>query len=263
MIKSATLDPSKRLDLYFRINRVGSLTFTFLDSDGNAYSIDDIYTDYDFTLQIKNYPGARTNRINLDIGNGLEIISPNKLMATVTAAQTNIDQGEYYWELFLDAQTKTWLCGKAIFHNGEFDGVESSTGITIDNDGTDVQITIDVGGLAEWGEITGTLSDQADLQSELDAKLDAAALDTGGVTVTFDIPRTYGHTTALTGNITIDETGAVKGMTQLVIHNDSSEPTYGIGTTVIAGTYETGVDNYIFYNFVKPGLILVSISQAL
>ena len=145
-----------------------------------------------------------------------------------------------------------WTAANPVLYSGQI-GIETDTRKFKFGDGSTAWNSLDYAAgiaLAEWGSITGTLSDQSDLQAELDAKLDAAATDTSGAIVAFDVPRTYGYSSALTGNITINETGAVKGMTQLVIHNDSGEPTYGTGAVVIAGAYSTGEDNYIFYNFV-------------
>jgi hypothetical protein len=156
-----------------------------------------------------------------------------------------------------------WTSANPTLAQGEI-GLETDTGKFKFGDGSTAWtgLSYSVGiALAEWGEITGTLSDQEDLQAELDAKLDAEAIDTNGASITFDIPRTYGNTTSLTGNITIDETGALKGITQLVIHNDSSEPTYGTGAVIVSGTYQNDVDNYIYYDFVKAGIINISIVQ--
>lgn len=53
------------------------------------------------------------------------------------------------------------------------------------------------GGAAEWGSITGTLSAQTDLQSELDAKADAGLATASGITIATS--RMLGRTTAATG----------------------------------------------------------------
>ena len=79
--------------------------------------------------------------------------------------------------------------------------------------------------------------------------------------VAFDRVRTYGEVTPETGNITINTTGLKKGVTQLVIHNDSVEPTYGTGSVVIAGAYTVNEDNYIFMQAVTSSLILITISS--
>jgi hypothetical protein len=125
MAKQATFDPSKRLDLYFRINRDGSKRFTFLDPSGGDYDI----TAINFEIFIKDYAGSKVKVISLTLGDGLEIptYEVNKLDASITADDTLLNEGEYYWELYLIGQKKTWLSGKAYFHNGEFDGVDNSS----------------------------------------------------------------------------------------------------------------------------------------
>lgn len=141
MIKSATFDPSKRLDLYFRINRDGSKRFIFLDENSDEFDI----TSIPFELLIRDYPGAKPKVISLTSGAGLEIpvYEVNILEVSVTADQTNINEGEFYWELYLINQKRTWLSGKAFFHNGEFDGVENDTEtLTIKQDGEIIQITV-------------------------------------------------------------------------------------------------------------------------
>ncbi len=89
------------------------------------------------------------------------------------------------------------------------------------------------------------------------------AVSSSGTAIAFDIPRTYGYASAETGNITLNSTGLREGVTQLIIHNHSSEPTFGTGFKVIKGRYETGLENYIFCHAVKSNLILVTISQEL
>lgn len=94
-----------------------------------------------------------------------------------------------------------------------------------------------------------------------DTKLPKSSTASTGTDVVFDIPRTYGYAADATGNITFTTTGLVEGITQLMIHNDSSEPTFESGMVIISGTYVTGVDNYIMMHAVKSNLILVTISQ--
>jgi len=122
MIPSSTFDPSRRLDLYFRINRAYTKDFVFVDADLADLDI----TGHTFTLIIKTNPGAISNVISLTLGFGLEfaVYETNVLTAEVTSAQTLIDEGEYYWELYVSDIQETWLNGKAYFHNGIFDGID-------------------------------------------------------------------------------------------------------------------------------------------
>lgn len=157
-MKKATSDPSKRLDIYLRIARNGSITFTFLNSAGAAYTVSDL----DFELFIKQNSGSRKDVISLltsYAGFGLTFPTANTLKATFTDTITEINEGEYYWELLVLDTNKTWLCGKAFFHNGEFDGVDSSTGITISDSGQTIEISITettIPTITLSGDVTGS-----------------------------------------------------------------------------------------------------------
>lgn len=143
MVKSVAIDDSRRVDIYFRIKRNATIVFSFVDADGNPFPIFDVYTDYDPVLFVKEYPGARTNLMYLNIGNGLEILSDSELQVTLTEALTNIKEGENYWELYMLALGKTFLNGLAYAHNGVFDGVENALNtVVINENGTPVTVTI-------------------------------------------------------------------------------------------------------------------------
>lgn len=138
-MKQATFDPARDLTLYFRCNRAGSKDFVFVRSDGSAYSF--IYTD-DLELNIYKNQGDKKKLISLTYISGLSL-NVNRLTATITSSLSNINEGEYYWELYRTDLEKTWLCGDAIFHNGKFDGVENdSETITVSEDGEDILVTI-------------------------------------------------------------------------------------------------------------------------
>lgn len=126
MIRSASFDPSRRLDFNFRINRIGEKTLTFFGSDDLPFSL--IYEDFEFF--IKRYPGDKQSTISLGLGTGLSI-DDNQLIITVTAIQSSITEGEYYYELYKPDDGQTWLSGKAFFHNGPFDASDDSVSIEL------------------------------------------------------------------------------------------------------------------------------------
>lgn len=135
-----TIDPSRRLELYIRKARNGSKTFVFTNSSGADYDI----SSFDFELFIKKNAGARKDVISLltsYAGFGLSI-STNELTATFTDVITDIDAGEYYWELLRLDTNKTWLCGPCYVHEGEFDGVETDTSTISIADTTTVTVSI-------------------------------------------------------------------------------------------------------------------------
>lgn len=174
MSKQATFDPAKRLDLYFRCNRAGSKDFVFTYSNGSAYSF--IYQE--FTFNIYRNQGERKVLITLPL-----VYASNTLTASITKSLSNINEGEYYYELYNTDTEETWLCGDANFHNGKFDGVNADqNSVTVSIDGETIAITLEVTpasssqNSATWGSITGTLSDQTDLQTVLSAKANTSSL---------------------------------------------------------------------------------------
>jgi hypothetical protein len=136
-MKAATFDPAKRLDLYFRCNRSGSKDFVFTNEDGSAHSL--IYLD--FTFNIYQNQGERKVYITLPLA-----YNQNTLTASITKALSNINEGEYYYELYNVDTEETWLCGDAIFHNGKFDGVTETEDITIITGGESIAVTVSVPG---------------------------------------------------------------------------------------------------------------------
>jgi hypothetical protein len=88
------------------------------------------------------------------------------------------------------------------------------------------------------------------------------AVDTTGTAISFAVPQIYGSDgSPETGNITVVTTGLVKGMTQLLIHNNGSTPTFGSPIKIISGAYVTGELNYILLLAVSTTSVLVTISQ--
>lgn len=138
-MKRSALDPSRRLDLYIRVGRVATKTFSMLDSSGGDYSL--IYED--FQVIIKQYPGHYKNVVLLEVGSGLTI-SGNELLIELTVTQTDVAAGEYYWELYKNDDGQTWLSGKVFFHEGEFDGVVNDPSTLQVNEDPVIQITLNI-----------------------------------------------------------------------------------------------------------------------
>lgn len=126
MSRSVSLDPARRIDLHFRCNRNGDLTLPIYDSDGVAFSL--VYEDFQFF--IKRYPADRVNTIDLTVGAGITL-DGNEILIDITAAQSNIAEGAYYYELLNVDDNETWLCGNATFHNGPFDAVNDDISIEL------------------------------------------------------------------------------------------------------------------------------------
>jgi len=84
-----------------------------------------------------------------------------------------------------------------------------------------------------------------------------------GAVVSFAIPQFYGSAADITGNITFSTTGAVLGMEQIMIHNDSAEPSFPSEFKRMEGSraYVTGVDNIIIMKYLSATRILYTINQ--
>lgn len=137
-MNKATFDPASPLLIYFRCARNGTLDFVFLDENGNPYSL--IYDDVEFHLY--EHEGDKIPIFSLIMGSGITIVSTGRVRATVTQALTNINEGQYYYELYRPDLGKTWIADYAIFHNGRFDGVLNTATVTV-LDGSN-QVTINV-----------------------------------------------------------------------------------------------------------------------
>lgn len=92
-----------RLDLYLQIGSARQLTFIFRTYD----SATDTYTDEDisgktFVFLIKKFKGDRKNTVKYTNQSGITIpiYYTNRILVNVLAADvTDVNEGEYYWEL--------------------------------------------------------------------------------------------------------------------------------------------------------------------
>lgn len=84
-----------------------------------------------------------------------------------------------------------------------------------------------------------------------------------GAVVSFAIPQIYGLSGDITGNITFSTTGAVIGLEQWMIHNDSVEPSFPSEFKRMQGSraYVTGIDNFIVMAYISSTRILYTINQ--
>ena len=99
---------------------------------------------------------------------------------------------------------------------------------------------------------------------DLNTKLSVESQTTTGTAISFIIDKVYGTlTTPETGNITADVTNAKLGVTNIIIHNSGTAPTFGSGFKKLSGSgnYVTGVVNYIYCTFISNTEIIYSINQ--
>ncbi len=199
---AATFDRSRLLPLYARIGEVGvPLILTFLDANGDPFSILGI----DWKLNVKRKASDTTNVFELILGDGLTIqgASNHQLKVELSAERSAQRDETHFYRLYDYEELHTWLNGPFRFHNGEFDGVEDTDTLTVTFDSTvvTIEVTTDSGSVTPpaWGDITGTLANQTDLETALNLKANSSSVpsaatqsqvDTGTDTATFVNPAT-------------------------------------------------------------------------
>ena len=119
MSEIISLDPAREVPMQARINRRNDFTLEFVDNDSVDYDI----SGFTWEFFVKENPGARTKMISLTLGNGLSIpiYSDNVLNGTISVAQSQIEEGQYYYELVRTDLPATWLNGIITFSYGSLD----------------------------------------------------------------------------------------------------------------------------------------------
>ena len=102
-------------------------------------------------------------------------------------------------------------------------------------------------------------------KNESDLKyLPIKANSSTGTLISFTTDKVYGTlATPETGNITADVTNAKLGVTNIIIHNSATAPTFGSEFKKLSGSgnYTTGVVNYIYCTYISTTEIIYSINQ--
>lgn len=102
------------------------------------------------------------------------------------------------------------------------------------------------------------------INASIDSKLPIEAPQTTGVALTFLTDSVYGTIgSPETGNITFSATGAKLGVTNLIIHNHSSAPTFAANMKILSGSgsYVINDINYIYVTYVNSTEVIYTISQ--
>ena len=115
---TVSLSGARELRLKFRINRRQELDFVFTEN-GEEWSV----AGKTWTFFIKKNPGDKKNVFTLTLGNGITIpiYDDNVLNCVFSESQTDIQEGEYYWELVRTDLMETKLNGWADFTFGPQD----------------------------------------------------------------------------------------------------------------------------------------------
>jgi hypothetical protein len=133
----AIFDIAGKLDLLFRIARVGSKTLSFVDSEGVAYPLD----GFEFQLNIKERPSSAENLIELTDGSGLTV---NASSIEIEVDEEDTDQTEKlkFWELYETVNKKTWLCGNCYFISRDPSSENDAVTVTVRLDPDTITVTI-------------------------------------------------------------------------------------------------------------------------
>lgn len=102
------------LKIYKRVNCEETLKLTFKDSAGDPY----IYPSNLFEFILKKNYGDKKNVFVLDSSSGVTLVS-NELSIQVSASDSNLNEGEYYYQLAYDGQVI--LNGACVLYNGVVD----------------------------------------------------------------------------------------------------------------------------------------------
>jgi hypothetical protein len=95
--------------------------------------------------------------------------------------------------------------------------------------------------------------------------LSTEAKRSSGVTISFTTDTVYGTLTSpeTSSAITANVTGALLGVTNILIHSGSTTPTFGSQYKKLSGSgnYSAGTINYIFCTYIASTEIIYSINQ--
>lgn len=118
------------------------------------------------------------------------------------------------------------------------------------------------GGLQDYTDNIGDLDYPQKIY--VDSKLPIETPATTGVALTFETDRVYGSIASPeTGNITASTTGAKLGVTNIIIHNSGTAPTFDSKFKKLSGSgsYVISVVNYIYCTYITSTEIIYSINQ--
>lgn len=114
---STSINGSGALPLYIQIKRDGTKEFIFVDQDEDGNETDHTVTGDSWELFIKRYAGDRDSQKVLSLttpssGLSFRIYETNIIDADWTYLQTDLPEGQYYWELYNITEKRTYISDK-------------------------------------------------------------------------------------------------------------------------------------------------------
>ncbi len=87
--------------IYIQINSIWSKQFFFYDEDANGVQTEQSLSGATFEFFLKRNKGDRLKALSLTLGNGISFVTyySNGIQVSITAAQSRLEEGEYYCEL--------------------------------------------------------------------------------------------------------------------------------------------------------------------
>lgn len=193
---------------------------------------------------------------------------------------SNPEKGNTFYHISLDDQYASYLRVNYFDLSLINSFANQRTALYVDGENSKIKIEGTQNKFAALGTslITGTeyfefpnqsgtlalLSDLTDTQNALNLKLPIESPSTTGTVISFTVDKVYGTlTTPETGNITADFTNAKLGVTNIIIHNSGTAPTFDSQFKKLSGSgnYVTGVVNYIYCTYISTTEIIYSINQ--
>ena len=162
---------------------------------------------------------------------------------------------------YISKFTTTTELGMSLIYD---DGTKIGIDVTDPTEKLDVNGSVQASGFkTPGGTATQALTANGGV-FDLNLKLSIESQSTTGTTISFTADRVYGTLTPPeTGNITANITNAKLGVTNIIIHNSATTPTFGSEFKKLSGSgnYVAGVVNYIYCTFITATEIIYSINQ--
>lgn len=141
-MQTVSLNPSGKLDIKYQINRDGELLFVFVDEDEDGVETDHDVTGSTWELFVKRYIGDRLKTISITLGAGLSfpVYTTNQLLASTDAADTRVEEGDYYFELYDITNKQTKVSGRWFFRYDPQEGGGNGSTIKVSILATTVKV---------------------------------------------------------------------------------------------------------------------------
>ena len=179
-------------------------------------------------------------------GSGITLANPNDFYLNPSEGAV------YHCVTGGDASTATWSYDFTMTGGGGggsivgWNQIQTSTGATkiaeiiIDGSTTDVYAPTGGGGGASWGDITGTLSEQTDLQNALNAKANSTDIHNGSLSIQQNGVSAYGSGQSFDANSSNNATA------NIITDDWVATASVSTGAVTFSGIDDSGNHNYAY-----------------